>query len=241
MKFKMIFTFDGTLFYGYAKQKDKRTVQDVIEKALFNIFQEDIKIYASGRTDKGVHALNQVCDFSVITNKDCKSIKQSLNKILPNDIYIKSIESVIDSFSSRFNAKYKIYEYRINTTEYNPLNRNYELFENRLYLDLIKDAKELFIGKKDFKNFTSKTTDKNNFIRTIYSISIKKTPNGFNLIFKGDGFMKYEVRKIVGVLLEIGKGKLTKDYIEEYLNKKERDIVSYTASPQALYLKEVIY
>ncbi len=242
-RYKIIFSYDGSKFYGYSKQIDKRTVQEEVEKSLSKILNEDIKIYASGRTDRGVHALNQVADF-VIDKKieNTTNFLYQINKVLPEDIYIKKINRVNINFSSRFSSKIKIYEYRINLKEYNPLMREYEYFNSSIInVEAMKETSKLFIGTKCFKDFTSKKEDENNFIRTIYSIDFKLKKGILLIEFKGDGFMRYEVRKIVGTLIEIGKNKIDNKFIENHLNSTNRDIVNYTAFSGGLYLKKVEY
>ena len=105
----------------------------------------------------------------------------------------------------------------------------------------MKSASKLFVGTHNFQNFTSKEEDEENFIRRIESIDFNIQDNVLKIEFLGNGFMKYQVRKIVGVLLEVGKQKIDEKYILEFLNKSERDIVTFTAPPQGLYLKKVIY
>lgn len=244
-RYKIVFSYDGTNFFGYAKQVNKRTVEEEIEKALSVIFKSNIKIYASGRTDKHVHALNQVADFVLdhkLVNKDKTLI--SLNKLLPNDIHIKSLTKVDINFSSRFDAKAKVYEYIINNKEYDPLKRDYELFDSRVKnIYLLKELSTLFIGTHNFQNFTSKETDEDNFIRTIYDISFKYKRNEgrIYILFKGNGFMRYEIRKIVGTLIEASLLKISESEIKYYLNSSNRSIINYTADPKGLYLKKVIY
>ena len=203
-RYKIVFSYDGSLFFGYAKQIDKRTIQGEIEKVLSTIFCSNITIYASGRTDKGVHAYAQVADF--VLDKKIKNIDKtlsSINKLLPGDIYVKELRKVNNNFSSRFNAKSKEYEYIINYKNYNPLKRNYELFDNKIInIDNIKSMSKLFIG---------------------------------------DGFMRYEIRKIVGTLIECGKNRLSENEILYYLNNEKRIIINYTAIPNGLYLKKVRY
>ena len=241
MRYKIEFSYDGTNFYGYAKQPGKYTIQGEIEGVLQTIFQKTINISASGRTDKGVHALNQVAHFDLDKEIDVERILMSLNKMLPDDIHIKLLEKVDEAFHSRFSAKAKIYEYLLNTKEYNPLRRNYEYFVTNIDINKMKEASRLFIGEHSFMNFSSKEEDEDNFIRTIDYINFDEHDGILSIEFKGNGFMKYQIRKIVGVLIEIGKNKIDEKYIKEMLDKKERDIVTYTAPSQGLYLKGVIY
>lgn len=242
MKLKMIFSYDGTNFFGYAKQINKRTVQGEIEKVLFKIFNEEIVLHASGRTDKGVHAINQVADFDVVKSDiNLRKTITSLNKLLDNDIYIKDICVMEDSFSARFSAKRKIYEYYINLQEYCVFARNYEILLTNLNIQMMKQCAMKFVGTMDFKNFTSKEEDENGFIRTIYAIDFFKTSNGIKIRFEGNGFMRYQIRKIVGTLIEVGKGKLDIGFIDNALKNNKRDIVTYTAPSNGLFLVDVVY
>lgn len=108
MKYKLNFSYDGTNYFGYAKQVDKITIQEEVETKLSKILNSKIKIYASGRTDKKVHAIEQVADFTIDKDIDCKKLKIQLNKILNDDIHINNIEKVSEEFSSRFSAKKKL-------------------------------------------------------------------------------------------------------------------------------------
>lgn len=241
MKYKLNFSYDGTNYFGYAKQVDKITLQEEVETKLSKILNSKIKIYASGRTDKKVHAIEQVADFTIDKDIDCNKLKIQLNKILNDDIHINNIEKVSEEFSSRFSAKKKTYIYIINPAEPTPFLRNYEFFESRIDLNKIKECLSLFKGKHNFQNFTSKESDEDNFIRTIYDFKILVRNGKYIFKITGNGFMKYMVRKIIGVLIEIGKGKLTKEFIKENLDVTSRNIVTYTAEPQGLYLFKIYY
>ncbi len=243
-RYKIVFSYDGSNFFGYAKQVNKRTIQEEIEKVLSKIFNETVTIYSSGRTDKGVHAINQVADFTLSKRIiDINKTLNSINKLLCKDIYIKKLSKVNLNFSSRFNCINKEYEYVINYKNYNPLRRNYELFDNKIVdINKMKECSKLFIGTHNFQNFTSKESDENNFIRTIFDIKFKNKLDGHLLItFIGDGFMRYEIRKIVATLIECGKQKINEEDILYYLNNEKRIIINYTANPCGLYLKKVRY
>lgn len=242
-RYKLVLSYDGSIFYGYAKQPNMYTVQSEIERVLNIILNSDIKIFASGRTDKGVHALNQVIHFDTENEiLDLTKFLISMNKLIDKAIYIKSIEKVDETFHARFSAKSKTYVYIINFGEYLPMLRNYELNIHDIDINKIIEGSKLFIGKKNFSNFTSKEIDDDNFIREIFDISSDILGNRMYIRFSGDGFMKYEVRKIVGTLLEYAKGKIDLTYIQDRLNvKKNREIVPYQAPARGLYLKEVIY
>lgn len=240
--YKIVFSYDGSEYYGYAKQPNKLTVQGELEKNLSLILGEEVLLNASGRTDKGVHALNQVANFYL--KEEITSIGRvlsSINKMVLKSLYIKSIEKVDPFFHARINAKSKTYEYLFNNKEYNPLLRNYELYIKNIDTEKIKEIKEVFIGTHSFMNFTSKKEDESNFIRTIYDIKLVKRRNGFKLVFIGNGFMRYQIRKIVGTILAYCENKITKEEIIRYLNKLNRDIIPYQIDAKGLYLKMVKY
>lgn len=245
MKYKIVFSYDGSAFLGYAKQPNLKTIQGELEKNLSLIINENIILSASGRTDKGVHALNQVASFS--TNKkinDKDKFLHSINKLLNGEIYVKKIVKVSDDFDARFSARKKEYHYLINLGEIEPTLRKYQLTINDKNFDINKfiEGSNLFLGKHDFINFCSKDEDKDGFIRTIYDFKVIKKRQKLLIKISGDGFMRYEVRKIIGTLIYYSLNKITLEKIKYYLNEtKKRDIVPFTASPIGLYLFKVYY
>ncbi len=244
MKFKIIFSYDGSKYFGYAIQEnEKDTIQEVVEKSISTILNKETKIYASGRTDRGVHALNQVATFDYDEKINLGKFRNSLNKMLPNDIYIKKINHVDDDFNARFSCKSKTYLYVINSGEYNPFLRSYEYNIKDLDFKKMRKCANLFIGEHCFKNFTSKKEDEeDNFVRTIYKISFKQTKDKHILVeFKGNGFMKYMVRKLMGAIIEVGRDHISLNYVNNLLVSNKRDIITYTAPPHGLFLKKVDY
>lgn len=247
--YKIIFSYDGTSFYGYQKQINKRSIEEEIENKLSLVFNLKIKIYASSRTDKGVHALNQVANFfldkKIEDTYSLNDFKYKINKLLDKNIFIKSIKRVSYKFSSRYNVKSKEYFYLINYKEYDPFKKNYEVFIPNLNIERFKEASFLFLGSHDFRNFTSKKDDELlNFKRTINYIKIIKENNKrIKIYFNADGFMRYEIRKIVGTLIAYSFNKIDKVTILKYLNNEfnERKIISFQAPPQGLYLNKVNY
>ncbi len=120
----MTFSYDGTLYSGYQKQNDRVSIQEELERVLSIIFNEKIKISSSGRTDSGVHALNQTAHFDS-KEVDISKLKHYINSLINKDIYIKKIKKVSNNFHARYNVKKKEYIYKINVGEYNPIQRNY--------------------------------------------------------------------------------------------------------------------
>ncbi len=243
MRFLAVVSYDGTNYFGWQIQPNLVTVQEEIEKAISKILNTPTKIYGSGRTDTGVHAYNQTFHFDSDKITDIDKFRYSLNCVLPKDIYVKSITKVADDFHARFSAKEKEYMYLLNNTgEYDVFNRRYmNQFPQHLDKDLIKQGALLFNGKHDFKNFTAKEEDEDNFIRTINDLSVVYENGCYIFIFKGDGFMRYMVRMIVGTLLELGLHKIDLDYIKEKLESDKRDPVPFRADAHGLYLNKVKY
>ena len=242
MRYLITFSYDGLNFYGYQKQDNKRTVQGEIEKVLSKISNKKILISASGRTDRGVHALNQTAHFDLDKQYDLFKLKKSMNSLLEEDIYIKSIKKVKDNFHSRFNVKQKEYEYKINVGKYNPINRNYIYqYNNSLDINKMIESTYYIIGEHNFKTFTKGTTEEKDYVRTIYKISIKQSRNILTITFKGNGFLRYMVRNLVGTLITIGENKMKPEYMRELIMLEDRTKATLTAPPQGLYLKKVYY
>lgn len=249
MRYFMTFSYDGSEFSGYQKQPNKRTVQSELEKALKQINNnKDTEVHASGRTDTNVHAMNQKAHFDIDIEITEEKLQKGLNSLLPDDIYIKKIESVSDDFHARFNAIGKEYIYIINMGEYNPLERKY-VYQHNKKLDVseMQRAMKYIEGTHSFKSFTKtddEKIDKDNYVRTLSQTSIErdlKDVNKITLVFIGTGFMRYMVRNIVGTLIEIGEGKKKSEDIIEILKQEDRTKAGKTANPEGLYLKNVFY
>lgn len=241
--FKVVISYNGVNFNGYQKQKGLRTVQGEVEKVLFKIHDYEVKSFGAGRTDKGVHAFNQVFNFETNNNMNADDFKRAFNSLLPDDIYVKSVEEVSLNFHSRYSSHDKEYHYLVNVGEYNPLSKDYVLQYNKnLNLEKMVAASKLFIGEHDFRNFCASEEEKvKDYIRVIESIEIIKDGDMITFKFKGNGFLRYMVRMIVGILLEIGKGRKKEDFILERLDKKELKRSNYKVNACGLYLVNVNY
>lgn len=239
----MSFSYDGSKYNGYQKQPNKNTIQDVLENMLEKInSNKKVLLVASGRTDSGVHALNQKAHFDLNMDMDTDKLKYSINKMLPNDIYVNDIVKVSDDFHARFTAKRKKYTYRINTGIYNPIKSNYEYqYNNYLDMEKMKDAIKNFIGEHDFTSYTKGNEDKESYIRVIYDAYIEKDEDIILITFIGNGFLRYMVRNMVGSLIEVGSNKISSDDIKKILDKKDRKEAGITAPSCGLYLVDVEY
>lgn len=242
MRYLIDFSYDGKDFCGYQKQPKKRTIEDEIEKVLSSINDSKVVIYSSGRTDKGVNALHQTAHFDMNRKINEYKLKGALNSYLPDDIYINDIKVVDDKFHARYDAKLKVYEYKINTKEYNPIKRGYIYqYGKDLNLKKMKKGIKFFIGIHDFTTFVSAEDKKENKVRTIKKAYIKKKDGIITITFIGDGFLKYQVRNMVGTLIKIGEEKVKPNIIQDLLLKKDRRKAFLCAPSSGLTLKEVRY
>ena len=242
MRYLLTFSYDGTLFYGYQKQKNKRTVQEEIEKVLSKINNEFTAISASGRTDAHVHAINQKAHFDSSKEYNLDRLKHSMNKMLPNDIFIKNIERVNDIFHARFDVIKKEYVYKINIGEYDPFSREYIYQYNwNLNVEKMREAINYLKGTHNFKSVTKTIKEEKDYVRTIYDAKINVKDDIIIISFVGSGFMRYMVRNMVGLLIAVGEEKIKPVDIVDILNKEDRIFAKKTAPAEGLYLTNVYY
>ena len=247
MRYFMTFSYDGNDFNGYQKQPDKRTVQGELEKVLSKVNGDlSVSVSASGRTDAGVHALNQKAHFDLDKEIDVDKFRNSVNSLLPGDIYVKKIDRVSDDFHARFSATGKEYVYKINLGEYDPLERKY-VYQCNKKLDVVEMERALkyLEGTHNFKAFTKANEDGNeDYVRTLSQTNLirdLKDVNKITLVFIGTGFLRYMVRNIVGTLIEVGEGKRRSEDVINILKSQDRTKAGKTANPEGFYLKNVIY
>ncbi len=240
-KILMIVEYNGANFYGWQKQKDMRTVQGELEEKIFSLTNEKVDVEGSGRTDKGVHALNQVAVVEIENKIPLKNFKTALNKLLSDDVVVKKVSLADADFHPRYSAKKKTYEYRINLSKTrNAINNQLVThYPYPINLERMKKAAKLLIGKHNFKAFCSADTTVMNFEREIFDINIKKVGNKLTLTITGNGFLYNMVRIIVGTLLEIDKVK--EENIVKAFETGNRSLLGKTMPPNGLYLKKVEY
>lgn len=241
---KMTIKYDGSRYKGFQRLQDNdMTIQGKIESVLSKMTDENIEIIGSGRTDMGVHAYGQVANFKTSSDVSIKKMKSYLYEYLPEDIVVTKLEEVEERFHSRYNAKSKVYLYKIcNNEVHDPFLRKYtNHVSKKLDLTLMKEASEFLIGEHDFTSFASSKSKKKSHVRTIKSISIQEHNDVIEIYVEGDGFLYNMVRIIVGALVDVGlKRKSPKD-IKHMLEAKDRTQSSDTAPAKGLYLYKVKY
>ena len=243
MRYLIKFSYDGTNFCGYQKQPQKRCVESELEKALYDINNHTkTKVIGAGRTDRGVHANCQCACFDITVDITLYKLKCALNSLLPEDINVFSTEVVDKDFHARFMSKKKTYKYIINCGEYNPIERNY-VYQYGKELDVEKMKKEIksFIGVHDFKPFVSEEAVKEDYVREIFDAHIEQEKEKVIFYFTGTGFMKYQVRNMVGTLFKVGKGKLETGIVNKIFEDSSYSKYITTMRREGLYLDNIEY
>lgn len=239
MRYLITFSYDGTKFHGFQRQKNMKNVQGMLENILSGYFGEEIVIKGAGRTDAGVHAYNQCAHFDVSRKIRIKDVLR-LNKLLNKEIVIKDCKRVNDDFHARYNVKEKTYKYRINYGEYDSKKEGYYYqLKKDLNIKDMKEAAKIFVGAHDYKNFVS--GDREDYTSIIYSIKVKNTRKIITIIFKGVGFYRYMVRHIVGAIMDVGKGSLTINDIKNMLDNPNIVKSSSVVPADGLYLVKIKY
>jgi tRNA pseudouridine38-40 synthase len=241
---KITIEYDGSRYNGWQKQANtENTIQGKLNKILSTICNEDIEIIGSGRTDAGVHANNQIANFKTSSSNSVELLKELANQNLENDICIKEVKEVDQRFHSRYNAVSKKYIYRIwNNKDINVFERKYSYhIIDYLNIEKMKIAANHFIGKHDFKAFTSDKRTKKSTIKTIHTIDILYNNGMLELVFHGNSFLYNMVRIMTGTLIEVGLGRISTDEISIILENKDREKSGYTAPPHGLFLNTVFF
>jgi len=240
MRVKITLSYDGSRFLGFAPQSHKQTIFNTLEIALKSL-QIDTKLRASGRTDKDVHATNQVCDFEIPRHfKDIETIKFYLNKKLPNSIKIKSIKKVDDNFHSRFYAKRRIYRYIISKYS-NPFNESYVThYPHDVDIKKMKKSISFFEGIHNFKNFKKNGSNNLNDKREIFKTKIYNYKEYTVFYFEANSFLRSQIRLMIGFLFKINEGLLNDKQLQEQLNSNQI-YTRFLAPANGLYLSRIVY
>lgn len=244
--YKLQLAYDGTAYNGWQVQPNAVTIQEIIEKAIFTLIREKVRLIGSGRTDAGVHALEQVAHFKCTKELDTAHFFRALNGLLPHDIRLLRVENVPLQFHAQRSAVRKIYHYHICLDPIVlPFERLYRYHvRKRISLSLLEEAAKLFVGTHDFTSYANSGTEgacKKNPVRTIYRLDVIKTEHGLRLEFEGNGFLYKMVRNITGMLLDVASSKRPLDDIHTIFAAKDRRIAPKSAPAQGLFLVKVIY
>lgn len=239
MNYLITVAYDGSKFFGFQRLNEEKSVQKELEDALTIINKQSVVIKGAGRTDRGVHANGQriTCKLDIEISED--GLKKALNSLVKPYIYIKDVKSVSDDIHARFNVKKKTYVYKINIGDFNPLLSDY-VYQSEYKLDIkkMKSVAELYIGIHDFHNFVSGKRD--DYTCIIYDINFLIKDDILHIVFLGKSFYRYMVRNLVGMMIEVGRGKENISKVKEMLDSKD-EILGYTAPACGLYLDNIEY
>jgi tRNA pseudouridine38-40 synthase len=240
---KLTLAYDGTNFHGWQVQPQLRTVQGELQQALQKLFNHEVAVTGSGRTDAGVHAHGQVANVETERTMDTGAVLRGANALLPEDLRVIAVEEASAQFHARHSARRKMYRYRIwRLPIVSPFERRY-VYPFRYPLDesLIDSATKLFLGTHDFTSFCANATEVEDRTRTIYSAEWTRSATEWMFDINGNGFLQYMVRTIVGTLLEVGQRKITPEQLIEVFEARDRRAAGPTAPASGLHLMRVEY
>jgi tRNA pseudouridine38-40 synthase len=251
---RLLIEYDGTAYHGWQLQKERETLQGMLEEKIFRVTGEQSRVIGASRTDAGVHALGQVAVFRTSSGLDPGTIQKALNAVLPPDIRILDASEAVDGFHPRKDAKRKSYLYIITNQ------RNHSVFLHRYswllvqHLDLksMTEAAQVLVGKHDFSAFMGTGSDVESPVREIFSLTLERLDaiafmsaglkgNFITVRMEADGFLRHMVRNIVGTLAEIGRGRIPAEKMREILDSYDRKRAGQTAPPQGLFLERILY
>lgn len=235
-----ILAYDGTDYQGYQIQKNGPSVQQELERALYEFGEKRVTTVCGGRTDAGVHAQGQTVTFELEWAHDLETLQRALNAKLPNDIYVRRIRIVEEGFSARYSATSRVYEYRVWNHQERDVFRtrySYWIYEP-LDVNAMASAAAYLTGKKDFSAFGSPPQG-DNPVRDLMRAEVRREGNEIIFTFEANAFLYRMVRRLVGTLLMVGRGALQPPEMENVIQRKRRSGLS--VPPQGLTLMEIKY
>lgn len=240
---KLVVAYDGTNYHGWQVQDNGITIEEVLNRTISELVQEDIKVIGASRTDAGVHACGNVAVFDTESRIPGDKFSFALNQRLPEDIRIQESCEVDADFHPRYADTVKTYEYNI-------LNRRFELPTKRLYaafcyypmdIERMNQAAAYLVGEHDFKSFCSAGAQVQTTVRTIYAVNVTKADDMVHIRITGNGFLYNMVRIIAGTFMQVGTGLMEPEQVKEILEARDRSKAGPTAVAKGLTLVEIRY
>jgi tRNA pseudouridine38-40 synthase len=240
---KLTVEYDGTHYHGWQVQPTGETVQAVLEKAVSTVLGRPTHVIGSGRTDAGVHALGQVANFLSDTELEPHRVQRALNALTPDDVTIKTVEIVPDSFHARRDGRSRIYEYRIlNRPSPSPFLLKFAWHvHDPLNIALMREAITCLGGEHDFSAFRAAGCDAVHPVRTIYRASLNPRDELLVFTVEATAFLRHMVRNLIGSLVEVGRQQRTPQSFAELLQSRDRTKAGIKAPARGLFLMEVKY
>ena len=242
--FKLTIAYDGTDYCGWQVQKNGKSIQETIERALQKIILEEVRVTASGRTDSGVHALAQVASVKMHKEMTCNTLQRALNGNLPLDIRILHCEPAVEDFHAIRDAKRKRYRYHINDARIHDVFRRRYAWHVYRRLDHVAmhTAAQGLVGEHDFRTYEAAGSDRKTSVRTIYTLHVERQNTAeMTIEVEANGFLYMMVRNIVGTLVEVGRGSQSVEWPADILTLKNRSVAGDTAPACGLFLVDVTY
>ncbi len=241
MRYFIEIAYNGGNYFGWQRQPEQISVQQVLEETLSTLLREELKITGAGRTDAGVHSKQLFAHFDFDEIENSEDLVFRLNSFLPKDISVKNIFEVKDDAHARFDAVEREYEYII-SLEKDPFSQDFAFqINNKPDVDLMNKAAEKLLNHKDFQCFSRSKTDVKTYNCTIIKASWEAKNNRLIFTIAADRFLRNMVRAIVGTLLDVGYGKTSLEEFQKILNSKSREEAGASAPAHGLYLTKVIY
>ena len=251
IRYKISVEYKGTHYGGWQIQPNVNTIQQTLTDAINKLTNENVEVVRSGRTDAGVHAIQQVAHFDLSTIWKEYNLNHGINFYLKNsDIVVYNTEKICEwhtndtnIFHARFSAKERQYVYKIINRTY-PLTFNKDLYwwiNKPLNIELMEKASKHLIGTNDLTSFRASGCQASSPIKTITNISINKHQDNINVFFTGPSFLYHQVRNIVGALVKVGYQNISVQQLKEILEKRDRNLAPSTAPAHGLYLKKITY
>jgi len=241
-RFKLYIEYDGSRFSGWQKQPDAKTIQGTLLAAAKEVFGDNpVDIQGSGRTDSGVHAICQVAHLDVSTMLAPEIIRMKLNDNLPHDINILEVEKASSDFHARHDAVSRSYVYQVSRRR-SAFGKNYCWWiKDKLNFNAMADAASALKGMRNFESFTDENPGEKSTVVLIEDVQLEENGSLILIRITGSHFLWKMVRRIVGVLVEIGRGSKTKDDLLFYINNPSPEPAKFTAPPGGLFLEKVYY
>lgn len=243
MNIKLTVEYDGTHYHGWQVQASGETIQSVLERAVCTLVGRPTRVIGSGRTDAGVHALGQVANFRSDKELQPHRVQRALNALTPEDVTIKTVEIVPDSFHARRDGRSRIYEYRIlNRPSPSPFHLKFAWHvHDPLDLAAMREAITCVRGEHDFSSFRAAGCDAAHPVRTIYQASLKSTDELIVFSVEATAFLRHMVRNLIGTVVEVGRQQRTPQSFAELLKARDRTQAGIKAPAKGLFLIEVKY
>ena len=241
---KFTVAYDGTNYRGWQIQQRDPTIQGVLEEKIGTILNQQTRITGSGRTDAGVHALNQVAHFRTGSQQKLETLQRGLNSLLPPDIVVKEMTEEGGDFHARYSARSRVYRYLLwNGHTPSPFYGRFSWqVHHRLDSRRMHEAAQSLIGWHDFASFRGTGTLCRTSEREVFELTVRGRPGGWIITtIEASAFLRHMVRNIMGTLVEVGKGVMSADEFRGVLEARDRGKAGITAPPQGLFLKEVKY